>query len=279
MLTALTVKKHERRKGIKGLADRLKRDRAVIQVRRARGVYLKHITYISYGRKPRFDKLEKIIGDSRNRVICSPKLEFPDNCSFRRFDNSDFTARLCTNLAICLLSMCDFSEKLKIGIYDPDGRDSDFLPYVLNFSSDVTVVTDYPDVYYDENERIMENMGACSVVTKRREELECCQLIIAPRIIENTFSSNENTLILTNGRPMAELTGEVYYKYYFKMPNGFDRIKPQELETEYFCSALYSLGRQYSLGSIVPTMCSNFSTTQTVQSLYAEFEKLYNKAD
>ena len=38
MLTALTVKKHERRKGLKGLVDRLKRDRAVVQVKRARGV-------------------------------------------------------------------------------------------------------------------------------------------------------------------------------------------------------------------------------------------------
>ena len=247
MLTALTVKKHERRKGMKGLVDRLKRDRAVVQVKRARGVYLKQITYISYGRKP-------------------------------RFENSDFTARLCTNLAICLLSMCDFAEKLKIGIYDPDGRDSEFLKYVMKYSSDVTVVTNSPDVYYDENELIMENMGACATVTKRTEELELCQLIIAPRTIENTFSSNDKTLILTNGRPKAEVLGEIYYKYYFKMPNGFDRIKLQEIETEYFCSALYSLGRQYSLGSIVPTMCSNFSTSQTVKSLYAQFEKI-NKTD
>lgn len=278
MLTALTVKKHERRKGMKGLVDRLKRDRAVVQVKRARGVYLKQITYISYGRKPRFEKLEKIIGDSKSRIICSPKIDFHDECGFRRFENSDFTARLCTNLAICLLSMCDFAEKLKIGIYDPDGRDSEFLKYVMKYSSDVTVVTNSPDVYYDENELIMENMGACATVTKRTEELELCQLIIAPRTIENTFSSNDKTLILTNGRPKAEVLGEIYYKYYFKMPNGFDRIKPQEIETEYFCSALYSLGRQYSLGSIVPTMCSNFSTSQTVKSLYAQFEKI-NKTD
>ena len=90
MLTALTVKKHERRKGMKGLVDRLKRDRAVVQVKRARGVYLKQITYISYGRKPRFEKLEKIIGDSKNRIICSPKIDFHDECGFRRFENSDF---------------------------------------------------------------------------------------------------------------------------------------------------------------------------------------------
>lgn len=68
--------------------------------------------------------------------------------------------------------MCDFAEKLKIGIYDPDGRDSEFLKYVMKYSSDVTVVTNSPDVYYDENELIMENMGACATVTKRTEELE-----------------------------------------------------------------------------------------------------------
>lgn len=57
----------------------------------------------------------------------------------------------------------------------------------MKYSSDVTVVTNSPDVYYDENELIMENMGACATVTKRTEELELCQLIIAPRTIENTF--------------------------------------------------------------------------------------------
>lgn len=279
MLTALTVKKHERRKGIRGFADRFKRDRATVKVQRARGVYLKHITYITYGRKPRFEKLEKIIGESKNRVICSPKLEFPSDCKLKRFCNSDFSARLCTNLTLRILSMCNFSEKLKIGIYDPDGRDSDFLQYIMKYSSDVTVVTNCPDTYYEANEFIMENLGTCSIVTKRSEELERCHLIIAPRTIENTFSSNENTLILTNGRPKAEVIGHIYYKYYFKMPNGFDRIKPQELETEYFCSALYSLGRQYSLGSIVPMMCSNYSTTQTVKSLYALFEKINKSTD
>ena len=35
--------------------------------------------------------------------------------------------------------MFDFAEKLKIGIYDPDGRDSEFLKYVMKYSSDVTL--------------------------------------------------------------------------------------------------------------------------------------------
>ncbi len=278
MLTALTVKKHDRRKGMKGLADRLKRDRVVIQVNRARGVYLKHITYISYGKRPRLERLEKIIGDSKSRVVCSPKVEFSPECGLRRFENSDFRARLCSNLALHILSMYEFSEKVKIGLYDPDARDCDYLKCIMKYSSDVTAVTNCPDSYCEANEHIMENMGACAVITKSSDELERCDLIIAPRTIENSFASNPNALILTNGRPKAEIAGQVYYKYYFEMPKGFERIKPIELETEYFCSALYSLGRQYSLGSIVPTMCGDYSTTQTVDSLYELFEKL-NKPD
>lgn len=107
MLTALTVKKHERRKGMKGLVDRLKRDRAVVQVKRARGVYLKQITYISYGRKPRFEKLEKIIGDSKNRIICSPKINFHDECGFAdlkiRISRQDFVPILQYACFLCVI--------------------------------------------------------------------------------------------------------------------------------------------------------------------------------
>ena len=59
-------------------------------------------------------------------------------------------------------------------------------------------------------------------------------------------------MVLTAGKPLVSLNGTVLWRYHFKMPDGFADIKPEELSEEYFCSALYTLGSQFELGSIVP---------------------------
>jgi hypothetical protein len=58
------------------------------------------------------------------------------------------------------------------------------------------------------------------------------------------------------------------------MPNKFDSIKPKELSEEYFAGALYTKARQYELGSIVPTSCRNYSSTQTTMSICKYLSKI-----
>lgn len=272
MLTALTIKIAEKEKGIRGLLGRLKRDNAIIDVDRARGVYFKHITYVSYGKKLHLERLEKVLGDSRTRILCDEKTEFPEKSGMKRFYNTDFSARLCTNFVLNLLKECEFAEKIKVGVYDTDGTNIDFLPYLMRYASDVTVVTNSAESYHEALEKIMEEMGACAVVTHSTDELKSCDIVIAPQNITESFSVRDEALVFTVGKPKSETGGQLYYKYCFKMPNGFDRIKPEELDAEYFCSALYTLGRQYQLGSIVPQLCVNDNTSQTVKSLGAYIE-------
>ena len=62
------------------------------------------------------------------------------------------------------------------------------------------------------------------------------------------------------------------------MPNGFDALKPDELSEEYFCSALYTLGAQYELGSIVPLNCCGKYGSQTVNSLSELLDNRAKKA-
>ena len=78
---------------------------------------------------------------------------------------------------------------------------------------------------------------------------------------------NPSATVLTVGEPDAPLNGEIYFSYSFRMPNGFADIKPPELSEEYFCSALYTLGAQYELGTIVPLSCNGKTGAQTVKSL------------
>ena len=97
-----------------------------------------------------------------------------------------------------------------------------------------------------------EELGAAAVITRRREELSACGLVIAPRPVREPLPLREKAVVLTAGKPLVPLNGTVLWRYHFKMPDGFADIKPEELSEEYFCSALYTLGSQFELGSIVP---------------------------
>lgn len=277
MITALCVKVPEKKKGISKLINHFRNDKVDVEIKSARGVSLKKITYTSYSGKIKLDKTDHIIGAQRSRLLCSDKLRFPEDSGYRRFYSTEFSARLCTNMALSILKEFKYPEKIKVGIYDPDGDSHDFLFHVLNLCSDVTVVTNNGEAYQYELDRAMDELGASAIVTKNTDDLSKCELVVAPCVIEEKLPLKSDTLVMTVENPKVPTSGLVYYKYYLKMPNGFDSIKPQELEEDYFCSALYTLAFQYELGSIVPTLCRNFSTSQTVKSLCAGLEASIGK--
>ena len=267
MITALSVTVPDKRKGLKRLIDFLRKDKVDVQVNRARGVYLKHVTYTSYSGKINIKKIDRIIGAQRNHLLCSENLKLPKEHGYKRFYSPVFTARLCTNMALYVIRNCSCSEKIKLGIYDPDALSTDFLLLALRNCCDVIVVTNNSQPYFDELNRAMDELGATAVITNQTSELSDRDFIVAPSTIKEKLSLRHDALVLTNGCPQSETGGMIYYKYYLRMPNGFDRIKPIELDEEYFCSALYTLASHYELGSIVPTVCRNYFSSQTVKSL------------
>jgi hypothetical protein len=194
-------------------------------------------------------------------------MTFPNDSGYKRFYSPFFSARLCTNMALYALSKFDTPERLTVGIYDPDAQCTDLVSFVLKYTGNVCIITDNEDVFYDELNTIAEETGACAVVTHHREQLSNCDLVIAPFEIEENLPVRNDAVILTNGRPKENIKGFVYFRYCFKMPNGFALLRPEGLSEEYFCSALYTLGSQYELGSIVPDLCRNDTEAQTVKSL------------
>ena len=83
MITALSVSIPEHRKGIMGLADRLKKDKLEVEICKARGVQLKHITYTSFSGEIRLDKASRAIGAQRGQLLCSEKLVFPHKSGYK----------------------------------------------------------------------------------------------------------------------------------------------------------------------------------------------------
>ena len=269
MITALKVKVPENDEGINKIINRLRRDKIESKIKRARGVSIRHITYTSYSGKIKLEKADKIIGEQKSQLLCDINLKFPLESGYKRFCSDDFSSRLCTNMAISILMEFETPEKLKVGIYDKSGKNADFLFNVLEYCSDVSVVTENSNAYQSVLSRALDELGASAVVTRNIAELENCNFVIAPQTIEEKLPLKEDALVLTVDCPKVHNEGMVYYKYHFRMPNGFDTIKPDSFDEEYFCSALYTLASQYELGSIVPLVCRNYASSQTVKSLCA----------
>jgi hypothetical protein len=267
LVTALNVQIPEKGRGVVRLINNIKPDKITIEFRRARGVCLKYVTYRTYSGKINLDKLGAAVGSQQNRILCAEDIKFPPDSGFIRFSSAEFTSRLCTNMALDVIRRCQHSDCLKVGIYDPQAVSTDFLFYALQVCSDVRVVTNESETYYCQLNRAMEELGATAVVTSRTEELGDCNFVVAPLQISEPLPTKETAIVLTNGRPKVQLSGQVYFKYHMRLPNGFSKLNPPELDEEYFCSALYTLENQYELGTILPTACSNDTMSQTVRSM------------
>jgi hypothetical protein len=213
-----------------------------------------------------WSQLNAIISTQRNHLLCSEDVILPAKLGFRRFDNREFKVRLASNMAIYILSQLN-NENVKVGLYDVKGECGEVLPYLVKHCGNPVVVSDNLTAFNYEVNSIYEEQGATVQLSSNRMHLMDCDLIIAPMAIEELLPISGNTIILSGFSPLVCLPGLVYYSYSFRMPNKFDEIKPEELSEEYFCGALYTKARQYELGSIVPTTCSNGNSTQTCVSI------------
>ncbi len=268
MLTALTIKKEESRKWYKKLFNYVRGNSLYSEIKSARGVVLRDITYICRNGTVNWYALDSEIGAQRNHLLCDDSIVFPKNMGFKRFENTDFKRRLACNLGIYILSKLKGElPDIKTALYDPAGECPDALKGIVNFCGNINVVSDNAEAYEGISEELMDESGASVFISGKRDNLSDCALIIAPCRISESIPASGGAIVLTSFAPMVCTSGLVYFDYHFRMPNMFDRIKPESLSCEYFAGALFTKGRQYELGSIVPTTCSNFSSSQTPRSI------------
>ena len=266
MLTALTIKEEKATKWYKKIINKIKGNTVEMTLKSARGVSLRHITYTNRTGKLDWGRLNMVIGNHRNHLLCSKNIILPSEIGFRRFDNVEFKNRIATNMGIYILSQLDMKDT-KVGFYDPKGENTDALPHLIKYTGDLIVVTDDMTAFDYEVRNVYEETGAVVRLTDNRDYLRDCHLIIAPTKIDSVLPLAGDAIVLSGKAPSVCLPGNVYYNDNLRMPNSFDEIKPEELSEEYFCGALYTKAHQYELGSIVPGSCSNSNSTQTCASI------------
>lgn len=268
MLTALTIKNEESKKWYKRLFNSVRGNSLIVNIKSARGVVLRDITYICRNGTVNWFALDNEIGAQRNHLLCDDSIVFPENMGFKRFENTEFKRRLACNLGIYVLSKLKGEiPDIKTGLYDPEGELPNVLKAIVNFCGNTAVVSDNAEAYEKISGEIMDESGASVFISDKRDNLAECELIIAPCRITESIPASGSAIVLTSFAPTVCTSGLVYFDYHFRMPNMFDRIKPESLSCEYFSGALFTKGRQYELGSIVPTTCSNFTSSQTPRSI------------
>lgn len=268
MLTALTIENIKTDKWYKKLFYNIRGNSLYVNIRSARGIVVRDIRYINRNGTVDWYELDREIGAQRNHLLCGENIIFPKNMGFKRFENTQFKIQLACNLGVYVLGKIKSGfPDIKVGVYDKNGDCSGIIREIVNYCDNIFVVTDNIEKYKEAEEKLLSETGAGICVSKNRGALYDCPLIIAPGRIEESLPVSGGAIVLTAFPPTVCVAGLVYFDYCFRMPNMFDRIKPESLRTDYFAGALFTKGRQYELGSIVPTTCSNFTSSQTPRSI------------
>lgn len=265
MLVALNIKSQMPKTFFEKLLNKVRGDKIVTEISNVGGVALRDVTYIKRSGKINFEKLSCALGETRN-ILCCEGVTLPEG--FVRFENREFTSLLSINLGVFILSeLKKAGEDLPVGFYDPDGLYSEHLSRLSRYNNNLIVVTDDTEQYDAISEKILDDSGAVVSVTDNRLRLTDCRLIIVPEGVSEPLATLGNTVVLSGKKPAVSLSGVCYYDYSMRTPDSFSQLKPPRFSAVYFSGALYSLARQYELGSVVPASCSNREFSQTPASL------------
>ncbi len=209
----------------------------------------------------RFDKIyEKCIG--LNKVLLCDKNVNLFNTHFRRFESYGLQRRLMINYLCHILELAEISpDNLIISYYDPNGSHPSVLQELLEFTSDITVVTDMPAFYEKEAQRISDDNGAVIRVSNEISALYPCDILIAPDVIRKNIPTARSTLVFTVDRPYVPIKGNIIYRYPSDYPKELCELCPEGTELWYFMSAMYTICKQKQLGELVPDSCSDLYMT------------------
>lgn len=272
MLTSLHIEKPQYNSRFVQFLSKLRGNSLRFDVVNADSVDVKRVEYICRTGKINYKKLDRVIGAQRNRLICNETVSLDSKHGYKRFVPIEYRRRLCTNLAIKLLEITNDKE-LSVGLVDMDASFISLPKYLLKYLSSIIVVTDKYDDYSEVVEQIMYDSGAPVRLSKSTKSLSECDLIIAPKGVGSDFAIKQGAVVLTDR--MLTNVGEctVVYDYSITLSESLVDVCPKCIDYTYFAAALYTMGRMYTLGSLVPSLCVAKARVHTIYSLKRELLK------
>ena len=239
-------------------------------------IRISYLDYVSRNGRVNFKRLERTLRRIGTPVVYSSKREIPANVSIKPFVPLELRQRLCSNMAIEVLSiMKDVPKNLRVGIYDPSGDFADLAPFILKYTDNLCVFTRNLKLYGGVSENLLHEMGALLRFSRNVSSLSDCSFIISPCTIKDRFTPKAQAVILTSAKPKVYLPCAVYYKYSFRLQKQWQVLCSEDVDSEVFGGALYSLCGVYQIGSVVPFVCANSENSHTTLSLKKYLEEQF----
>lgn len=250
MLTSLNILQPQFKSELKRKFSRLRKDKIEVYYRQAGNLKTKCIEYTQYGSKVNWQKLDKLIGAQRNRLLCNKNIELPANLGYKYFDDSEYKTRLCTNLSIKLVA--DLNFDVSVGIIDTKASHTALPSYLIKHTDNIVVLTEKEDVYKDVADNLLEETGAPLRIVKNIKSLELCDLIVDLSGLNDLGAIGNDALVLSCGNSYKNCGAVVVSDYMIELPSPFSSLCPEYINSTYFAGALYSVMNVYQLGSLIP---------------------------
>lgn len=257
MMTVLNIIKDENKGLVKKILSCIKPYKIDTEMKQYGDFSIYTIHYYQRKGKIRTDKIYDVMRGKNKVILCDKNINL-FNTPFRRFTSNALKRKLMQNYLFDVLKKANIDPSvLRISYYDPDAEFPSLARALLDYTSNLTVVTDMPKFYENEAERIFASCGASVTVSNHIDHLYPCDILISPAVIRKPISAAASTLIFTVQRPTVTVTGNVICDYKINLSNEYQSIIPDYIDEDYFLSGLYVICKQNNLGKYIPYACGN----------------------
>lgn len=267
MFTLLSFEEKRKSSWISGLS--IGKGRVAESYEEAGGITAKKITCGIKNGKINREKLLKKLGGEK-LVVCSRERKYLLPSGVRCFSDRKLRERLCGNFAVAAAKrMSREKTDVKIGLFDPDGENSDLPAFLLECTRNLLVVTYAAEIYVPCADWILEEKGAVFSISHNICDLEQCDFIIAIEPIREKIYPKDKCVMLSSDVPSVPLQCQCFWDYSVDIPEKFKKLRPEDVPEITFGAALYELCGIYELGTQAPLICRNSTTAHTAASLGA----------
>lgn len=213
------------------------------------------------------EKLLRKLGRERS-VVCDPKRKRLLPRGVKCFSDRALKERLCGNFSIGVAQRISRENPdVKIGLFDPDGGNSDLPVFLTECTKSLKVVSFATEAYERCGEWLVREKGAFFSLSADISNLEDCLFIIAIEPLREKIYPRERAVMISSEAPSVPIHCESYWDYSVDVPERYKSLRPSDIPEITFCGALYEKCGIYELGSQTPLVCRNGATSHTAASL------------
>lgn len=207
-----------------------------------------HIRYLRHRGNINFKKIYSFALGSPKEILCRSDIDL-SNTPFVRFDDNKLSLRLFYNSVRNILKTAALTpEHTQLTLYDEKGEYSYFAEFLLQYASQVRVITEAREYYEKEAQRYMDTFGASLIIQKKLQSR--AGILVSPSRLHSPIPLEHDDIVFTPEPPAVGLRGIVFERMTLRPPPALLRLKPDEIDDMTFLSALYALEYRHEISKI-----------------------------